>query len=603
MKVIYRKILIPLLAASFSQFLIADSAPTAPLSDSGNVIQLNGQPWSGRWLRKVEQGRQSFYVQEDWLTGGLGVQMLDSEKADRQKLRWFSNPILSRVAFDSKGRFRYLDITPFTDQWRTEITGNTLNIYTPDTTIQSVRRSKQTDGDRIVIDLNRRTPWRVSYQDKVITLVMSAEVALDQPIITKTGEGTLIKSVTMQPQGKLTQIQIQMNESIIPAIEMLNNPTPRLVMDLKRDYVPPSLTVQWTEGLRRIEKIVEVPNKPQIAGDPKTIKFSVTALEVDLKQPQLKLRPIWSNPSGSVNGILGLTPVPQMMEQAQAVGGINGGFFNRIRKLPVGAIREGNRWIAGTALIRGAIAWNEKGDTLIDRLSFTEEISTPNQPQIPLTNLNSAYVQRGIARYNPNWGSVYIPLTENELLIVVQGDRVVAQYLGKEVGVGQVPIPKDGYILVARDNPEASKLFPVGITVRGRQAFTPDKFMGFPNLIGAGPLLLKNGNLVLDGKLENFQAGFDTQAAPRSAIATTKEKGKVLLVTVQSASGGVSPNLFQTAEVLKKLGAVEALNLDGGSSSTLFLGGNVLNRAVTEIAPVHNAIAIFMTPPLPPNQF
>ncbi len=609
MKVTHRKILISFLAASFSQFLIADSAPTAPLADSGNVIQLNGQPWSGRWMRKVEQGQQSLYVQEDWLTGGLGVQMLDSEKADRQRLRWFSNPILSRVTFDSKGRFRYLDITPLNDQWRTEIAGNTLNIYTPDTTIQSVRRSKQTDSDRIVIDLNRRTPWRVSHQGNVINLVLSAEVAPDLPIGTNINEGNFVKSVSVQPQGKLTQIQIQTNASINPAIEMLNNPTPRLVIDLKRDYIPPSLTVQWMEGLRKIEKVVEVPNQPKTTNDSKTapknasktIKFAVTALEVDLKQPQLKLRPIWSNPSGSVNGILGLMPVPQMMEQAQAVGGINAGFFNRIRKLPVGAIREGNRWIAGTALVRGAIAWNEKGDTLIDRLNFSEEISTPNQPQIALTNLNSAYVQRGIARYNPNWGSVYIPLTENELLIVVQGDRVVAQYLGKEVGVGQVPIPRDGYILVAREKPEAAKQLPIGMTVRGRQAFIPDKFLGFPNLIGAGPLLLKNGNLVLDGKIENFQAGFDAQSARRSAIATTKDKGKVLLVTVQAAPEGVAPNLFQTAEVLKKLGAVDALNLDGGSSSTLFLGGNVLNRDITEIAPVHNAIAIFMTPP-PQNE-
>ena len=407
----------------------------------------------------------------------------------------------------------------------------------------------------------------------------------------------------MQPQGKLTQIQINTNESINPAIELLSGTTPRMVIDLRRDYVPPSLTVQWADGLRRIEKIVEIPNKPKTDKDPKTIKFSVTALEVDLKQPQLRLRPIWSNADGSPNGILGLLPVPQMVEKAQAVGAINGGFFNRIRQLPVGAIREGNRWIAGTALVRGAIAWNEKGETLIDRLNFTEEITTATQAKIVLTNLNSGYVQRGIARYTPNWGSNYTPLTENELLIVVKGDRVVAQYQGGAVGVGQVIIPSDGYVLVARQTPDAAKQLSVGMTVRGRQSFIPEKFSNFPNLIGAGPLLLKNGNLSLDGKLEAFQAGFDTQAADRSAIATTKEKGKLLLATVQAAPEGVNPNLLQTAEVLKKLGAVDALNLDGGSSATLFLGGNVLNRPVTEIAPVHNAIAIFITPPPTKPQF
>ena len=603
MKMTYSKTLIPFLAAVCCQVVIADSAPSATIPDSGNVIQLNGQPWSGRWIRKVEQGQQSLYVQEDWLTGGLGVQMMDSDKADRQRLRWFSSPTFSQVAFDNTGQFRYLDLAPFAEQWRTEIAGNALNIYTPDAAMQAVRRSKQPWGDRIVIDLNRRTPWRVTQKGNVITVFVSAEVASGLPIGMNAIAGNLVKSVNVQPQGKLTQIQIQMNESINPAIEMLSSPTPKIVIDLRRDYIPPSLTVQWAEGLRRIERVVEIPNKPKTDKEPKTIKFSVTALEVDLKSPRLKLRPIWSNPDGSPNGILGLMPLPQMVQQAQAVGAINGGFFNRIRKLPVGAIREGNRWLAGTALVRGAIAWNEKGETLIDRLNFKEEISTASQVTIALTNLNSGYVQRGIARYTPNWGSVYSPLTENELLIVVRGDRVVAQYQGNAVGVGQIAIPSDGYVLVARQTPEAAKQLPVGMTVRGRQALIPDKFANFSNLIGAGPLLLKNGSLSLDGKLEQFQSGFDTQSANRSAIATTKEKGKLILATVQAAPEGVAPNLLQTAEVLKKMGAVDALNLDGGSSSSLFLGGEILNRPITEIAPVHNAIAIFITPPPAKPQF
>ncbi|NUN64356.1 phosphodiester glycosidase family protein [Pseudanabaena biceps] len=591
-----------LLAAS-CQILIADNAPAVTIADNGGVIQLNGQTWSGRWLRKVEQGEQRLYVQEDWLTGGLGVQLLDSDKADRQRLRWFSSPIFSQVAFDNTGRFRYLDLKPFADQWRTEISGNNLNIYTPDATMQSVRRSKQSWGDRVVIDLSRRTPWRISQQGNVINVIVSAEAAANLATSADAIAGNIIKSVTLQPQGKLTQVQIQTNAAVIPVTEMLSSPSPRLVIDIRRDYTPPNLTVQWADGLKKIDRIVEIPTPQKTAKDPKTIKFAVTALEVDLKSPRLKLRPIWSNPNNSPEGMLGLTTVPQMVEDAKAVGAINAGFFNRIRRLPVGAIREGNRWLSGTALVRGAIAWNENGDTLIDRLNFSEEITTGNQVKINLTNLNSGYVQKGIARYTSTWGGNYSPITENELLVVVRGDRVVAQYKGGAVNVGQIAIPNDGYVLVARQTPEAVTQLPVGMTLRGRQAFIPDRFASFPNLIGAGPLLLKNSALVLNGKIENFQAGFDTQAADRSAIATTKDKGKLLLATVQAVTGGVAPNLLQTAEVLKKLGAVDALNLDGGSSSTLFLGGNVLNRDVTKLAPVHNAIAIFITPPPTKPQF
>ncbi|MBD2152596.1 phosphodiester glycosidase family protein [Pseudanabaena sp. FACHB-1277] len=581
--------------------LIADCAPAA---DSGNVINLNGQAWSGRWLRRVEQGRSQLYVQEDWLTGGLGVQMLDSETSDRQRVRWFSSPLFTPTAFDNQGKYRYLAITPFAEQWRTEIVGSTLNLYTPDTIMEGLRRSRQPWGDRLVIDLNRRTPWRVSQQADMINLTVSAEVAANLPIDAinvdaSTGAiaGNLIKSIKVLPQGKLTQIQIQTTTAINPAIELLSSPSPKIVIDLRRDYLPPSLTVQWANGLRRIERIVEVPNPSTKESAPKTLKFAVTALEVDLKQPQLKLRPIWSNPDNSPNGMLGVSPLSQMAGQAGAVGAINGGFFNRIRRLPVGAIRQGGRWLAGTALVRGAIAWNETGDVLIDRLNFSEEITTGNQIQIKLTNLNSGYVQRGIARYTPTWGSNYSPLTENELLIVVKGDRVVAQYQGAAVGVGQLPIPEDGYLLVARQTPEAAKQLPLGMTVRGRQAFVPNQFAPFPNLIGAGPLLLKNGNLVLDAKAETFQAGFDTQAADRSVIATMPQKGKLLLATIQAAPSGQAPNLFQTAAVLKKLGAVDALNLDGGSSTTLYLGGQILNRSITQTASVHNAIAIFITPP------
>ena len=44
----------------------------------------------------------------------------------------------------------------------------------------------------------------------------------------------------------------------------------------------------------------------------------------------------------------------------------------------------------------------------------------------------------------------------------------------------------------------------------------------------------------------------------------------------QPASRGV--NLVELASILLDLGAVQALNLDGGGSSTFFAGGELLNR-------------------------
>jgi len=38
-------------------------------------------------------------------------------------------------------------------------------------------------------------------------------------------------------------------------------------------------------------------------------------------------------------------------------------------------------------------------------------------------------------------------------------------------------------------------------------------------------------------------------------------------------------NLFELARLMRDLGAVQAMNLDGGGSSTLVVGGRVVNRA------------------------
>ena len=61
----------------------------------------------------------------------------------------------------------------------------------------------------------------------------------------------------------------------------------------------------------------------------------------------------------------------------------------------------------------------------------------------------------------------------------------------------------------------------------------------------------------------------------------------------QSDSRGV--NLDELAQIMKSIGAVEALNLDGGGSSSIFANGKLLNKPVggTEQREVMSAIAIF----------
>jgi exopolysaccharide biosynthesis protein len=102
---------------------------------------------------------------------------------------------------------------------------------------------------------------------------------------------------------------------------------------------------------------------------------------------------------------------------------------------------------------------------------------------------------------------------------------------------------------------------------------------------------------VLNAEAEQFSKAFIQQAASRSVIATT-ETGKLILVTVNSRVRGAGPTLAEVARIMQQMGFVNALNLDGGSSTTLYLGGQLLDRAPSTAARVHNGLGVFIEPRL-----
>jgi exopolysaccharide biosynthesis protein len=154
-------------------------------------------------------------------------------------------------------------------------------------------------------------------------------------------------------------------------------------------------------------------------------------------------------------------------------------------------------------------------------------------------------------------------------------------------------IPDNGYLLVFR-RVEAGTLS-VGSTVQLQTQATPAGLDNFANMIGAGPLLIESGQIVLNAAAEQFGKGLDAQLAPRSAIAQTAD-GTVFLATTHNRIGGAGPSLPEWAQLLRSMGAVSALNLDGGSSTSLYLGGQLIDRHPVTAARIHNGIGLFLQP-------
>ena len=110
-----------------------------------------------------------------------------------------------------------------------------------------------------------------------------------------------------------------------------------------------------------------------------------------------------------------------------------------------------------------------------------------------------------------------------------------------------------------------------------------------PYVMGGGPLLLQGGRIVLNGQLEGFSSAFLQQGAPRTVIAS--DDRQLWLITLEGTNDA-GPSLGQTAQLLQSMGITEALNLDGGSSTGLVLGGSHQVKGRGVAGAIHNGLGL-----------
>lgn len=110
------------------------------------------------------------------------------------------------------------------------------------------------------------------------------------------------------------------------------------------------------------------------------------------------------------------------------------------------------------------------------------------------------------------------------------------------------------------------------------------------DLVQAGPMLVGDGQVVVDDDCEGFSMGawqFDSDITaerhPRCALGINGEE--LFAVCCDGRRTGVDAGLHlaELARLLVSLGATEAINLDGGGSATLVHRGHLLNRPYSSV--------------------
>jgi hypothetical protein len=274
---------------------------------------------------------------------------------------------------------------------------------------------------------------------------------------------------------------------------------------------------------------------------------------------------------GSVRRV---APLTDILAQDGAVAGVNGDFYDIGHTgAPLGLGKDRQRGLLHSreAGWNKAFFVNKNGRAGIGELPMKAKILF--HPKLEVTNLNSPFVTPGgIGIYTPKWGrTAGYGVTQGQ----VERVREVTVVKGRIVK-NRAKISKDkqirGMVLVGRgDSAKLLRKLPKGTRIKVKWSLS-----GHPQMAISG-----NTFLVHDGII---RAVDDRTLHPRTAVGVDADTGEVLLLVVDGRSSkSRGYTMVELANLMIDLGADEAVNLDGGGSSTM-VGKNragktkVLNR-------------------------
>ncbi|MFL0251100.1 phosphodiester glycosidase family protein [Clostridium neuense] len=117
-----------------------------------------------------------------------------------------------------------------------------------------------------------------------------------------------------------------------------------------------------------------------------------------------------------------------------------------------------------------------------------------------------------------------------------------------------------------------------GILVVGNYSIAELRQKGVVEAINFGPDLIING--AIQNKDDTSGNGIDSQGLqPRTAIGQRKKDGAILLLVIDGRQGlQLGASMRDVQKIMAKEGAYNAVNLDGGASTTMYSNGKVINN-------------------------
>ena len=415
-------------------------------------------------------------------------------------------------------------------------------------TLTGVRFGTNDERERVVFDLTTLPVYEVHTENdgqRIVLFLAGARSQAAQPEIS----GSMVESVRVSavPQGVKVIIDLAAPASY--EVKTLANPT-RLFIDVQKEYEVVSEETP-APGLK-LSTLKRLDARGRLTG---------WVLEAD----PARYRAVPVLAKGAVPG---RASVSAMSDMAGADAAINASYFAPNGEI-LGLLKLDGTIVGTTYFRRSAVGFAADGRAYFGPVDYSGTV-TLGKRSWPVGGVDAERGEDSLVIYNHYYGST-TRTNEYGQEYIVRGGRVAA------VNSSDSPIPKDGLVISVHGKAkDAFAQVKVGDAVRVAEAIGAP-WESLPTVIGAGPMLVKDGIAHVTAAEEEFPPDIARGRAPRTAFGVTAEGHYLLAVVDGRQPHSIGCTLQEMAEFMLQFGAVQAINFDGGGSSALVVGGELEN--------------------------
>ncbi len=290
----------------------------------------------------------------------------------------------------------------------------------------------------------------------------------------------------------------------------------------------------------------------------------INLVEIDPKlATEYELKPALSSTTSNLQNKRTITTIAQ---NTNSIVAINGTFFKPQTGVPLGTLMIDGKMYTGPIYDRVSMGIFENGYAMA-RVQLKASISA-GKTNVKINNINQPrMLSTHVIAYTRAWGATAPATPKYGIQIAVKDNKVITS------STSRLAIPDGGYVLVGPSS--LLKQFTTKNKVEIDIGTNPN-WENVKHIVSGGPYLVKNSEVFVDMTAQKL--GAIGGKNPRSAIGYTAD-GDMILVAVDGREGSsVGMTLMQLANFMKAAGCVNAMNLDGGGSTVMYVNGQVVNN-------------------------